>query len=542
MSNAKNYVHQSIAKAVFDHGTDTMFGLMGDSNLFLVDHYVQVCGGKFVSLAIEGSSVLAAVAYAHTSGKVGVATVTQGPGLTNCITALVEAVRGNRSVVLLAGDVPELTPHNPQNIDQREIVKATGAGFEPIRSPGTVAQDVAQAFYRAQVEKRPIVLNMPTDFMWQEVEHQSTIYPVFSAPSFVPEGDMVDEAIGMIASAKRPIILAGLGATDAREALIKLAERMDAPLATTLQAKDLFLGHPLNMDIFGTLSTPAAYEVIASSDCVVSFGSSLHFFTTDRGNLVKGKRVIQIDNNPTAIGQDFRPDAALVADAALTADNILYWLNEAEIPPTGFSKELDLGILTAHPKGRAEDSKPGFVSFPYALDRLNTILPENRILGCDGGRFMTEVWCRVAATDPRSFFFSTNFAAIGQGLAEAIGAGHADLKRPVVLFTGDGGFMMGGLTEFNSAVRSKLDLVVIVCNDAAYGAEHIQFRDRNLDPALSQFDWPSFAEAAKALGGDGIEVQSNDDFELALEAINNRTRPLLIDMKLDPDDVPRMRN
>lgn len=539
--NDKHYTYQSIAAALADHDVDTLFGLMGDANLFMVDHFVRVFGGTFVPVAFEGSSVLAALTYNHVSGKVGVASVTQGPGLTNCTTALVEGARQRRPMVLLAGDTPAAIPENLQNIDQREVVKATGAGFVPVRSPETASADVATAFYQAKVERRPVVLNMPSDYMWQETPHTKIVYPVFDSPSHVPEGDDLDNAIGMIASAKRPVVLAGYGAVGAKDRLIALAERMEAPLATTLQAKDLFRGHPLNMDIFGTLSTPAAYEVIANCDCVVAFGASLHSFTTDKGKLMKGKRVIQIDRYPEGVGQNFRPDAALVADAGLTADNIIYWLNEAEIPPTGFSSELDLEKLTWHPPGKPENSKPGHIDYIYALERLSEALPDNRILCTDGGRFMTEVWCRVPATDPNSFSSGNGFGAIGQGLQGAIGAGHVAPRRPVVLFSGDGGFMMGGLTEFNTAVRSRLDLIVIVCNDAAYGAEHIQFKDRNMDPSLSTFDWPSFAEAATALGGTGVEVTSNEGLEHAITAIAERDRPLLIELKLDPDDVPRMR-
>ena len=123
----------------------------------------------------------------------------------------------------------------------------------------------------------------------------------------------------------------------------------------------------------------------------------------------------------------------------------------------------------------------------------------------------------------------------------AIGAGFAVPDRPVVLFTGDGGFMMGGINEFNTAVRMKQDLIVIVANDSAYGAEHIQFLDRKMDPGLAMFDWPSFAQIGTALGGQGILVESNDDLDKALAAIEARDRPLLIELRLDPNDVPRMR-
>ncbi|MFV0490596.1 MAG: thiamine pyrophosphate-binding protein [Pseudorhodobacter sp.] len=541
MSDVKSYTYQSIARSIEDHGIQTIFGLMGDANMFMVDHYVRECKGTFVPVAYEGSAVLMALAYSHVSGQIGVATVTHGPALTNCTTALTEGTRGHIPMVLLAGDTPVTNPHNPQNIDQRELVSVTGAGFEQIRAPETAAYDIAHAFYRARIEKRPIVVNMPADHMWQEVPHEKMVFQPFLAPAYVPEGKDLDEAIGMIASAKRPIILAGGGAVGAREKIIRLADRLEAPLATTLKAKGLFNGHPFDMGIFGTLSTPAAYEAIANADCLVCFGTSLHHFTTDKGKLMQGKHVIQINDAPTEVRKNYHPDAALVADAGLTADNIVYWLGEAEIPPTGFTKELDMEVLTRHPTGSDKKAAAGCINYVHALERLEGALPQNRVLTTDGGRFMTEVWCRISVPDPQSFIVTANFGSIGLGLQEAIGASLAAPDRPVVLFTGDGGFMMGGVNEFNTAVRLKQDLIVIVANDFAYGAEHIQFLDRSMDPGLSEFEWPSFAGIATALGGKGVQVRSSEDMALAVEAIETRDRPLLIELCLDPNDVPRMR-
>ena len=538
--SSKKHVFQNIAQAVSDHGVDTMFGLMGDANLFMVDSFVRDSGGRFVPAAHEGSSVLMALAYTHVSGNVGVATVTHGPALTNCMTALTEGARGHIPMVLLAGDTPISNPRHLQSTDQREVVKATGAGFEQMRSPETVAMDVARAFYRAQVERRPIVLNMPADFMWEEAEHTAKVLSVFSAPGGVAEGDILDQAIGMIASARRPLILAGIGAVSAREQLIRLADRLQAPLATTLKAKGLFSDHPYNIDIFGTLSTPAAYELIAQSDCIICFGTGLHDFTTDRGKLMKDKRIVQVDIEPTAIGGGLHPDAALVADAGLTAETILYWLDEAEIPPSGFTNDLDIDKLTEHPKG-ADKTAEGCINYIYALERLEEALPKDRLLVTDGGRFMTEAWVRTSVPDPASFVATTNFGSIGIGLQEAIGAGVAAPDRPVVLFSGDGGFMMGAINEFNTAVRLGLDLIVIVANDSAYGAEHIQFMDRKMDPSLTEFHWPSFAGIATSLGGQGFEVRSSDDLEVALAALETRDKPMLIELHLDPMDVPRMR-
>lgn len=517
-----------------------MFGLMGDANLFMVDSFVRECDGQFVPAAHEGSAVLMASAFAHVSGKVGVATVTHGPALSNCVTALTEATRSHAAIVVLAGDTPADNPRHLQSIDQRALVKVTGAGFEQLRAPATAGEDVARAFYRVQVERRPIVLNMPADFMWQEADYECQVLDVFTTPGGVAEGEVLDNAIGMIASARRPLILAGGGAVPAHAQLVQLADRLEAPLATTLRAKGLFADHPYNIDIFGTLSTPAAYDLIAQSDCIICFGTSLHDFTTDRGKLMKGKRIIQIDTDPTAIGGGLHPDAALVADAGSAADTILYWLNEAEVPASGFTRELDISTLTAHAQGSGT-AADGFINYVQALERLEQALPKNRVLVTDGGRFMTEVWCRLSVPDPQSFVGTVNFGAIGLGLQEAIGAGLGAPDRPIVLFSGDGGFMMGGINEFNTAVRLGLDLIVIVANDSAYGAEHIQFVDRKMDPGLTEFHWPSFADIANALGGTGIEVRSAAQLEEALNALETRNGPTLIELRLDPVDVPRMR-
>jgi len=538
--SSKMHVYQSLARAVAGHGVDTMFGLMGDANLFMVDSFVRDCDGRFVPAAHEGSSVLMALAYAHVAGKVGVATVTHGPALTNCTTALTEGARGHVPMVLLAGDTPVANPRHLQSIDQRELVKTTGAGFEQLRTPETVGADVERAFYRAQVERRPIVLNMPADFMWEKTDHEVRQLDVFTAPGGVAQGETLDEAIGMIASARRPMVLAGAGAVGARDQLIRLADRLEAPLATTLKAKGLFNNHPYNIDIFGTLSTPAAYDLIAQSDCIICFGTGLHDFTTDRGKLMRGKRIVQVDVNPTAISGGVHPNAALVADAGLTAETILYWLDEAEIAASGFTRELDIKTLTAHPM-ETNKTADDCVNYVRALQRLEDALPKDRVLVTDGGRFMTEVWCRISVPDPQSFVVTANFGSIGLGIQEAVGAGLAAPGRPVVVFSGDGGFMMGGINEFNTAVRLGLDLIVIVANDSAYGAEHIQFLDRKMDPSLTEFHWPSFASIATSLGGQGIAVQSMDQLEAAIATLETRDRPVLIELHIDPHDVPRMR-
>jgi thiamine pyrophosphate-dependent acetolactate synthase large subunit-like protein len=540
-------VHQAIARALVDNGVDTVFGLCGDANMFTVDSFVHDHAGVFIAASHEVGAALMALGYSLISGKVGVCSVTHGPALTNTVTALVEGAKGSIPMVLICGDtVVEEREHN-QNVPQRDIVISTGAGFEQLRSPRTAVEDVARALRRAMVERRPIALNVPYEFDWTEVEYQPVRAYVPDGRAVIASSKDLDNAIGIIAAAKRPVILAGRGANspEAKAALLKLARRIEAPLATTLKGKDLFRGEDYDLGICGTLSTPAAVETLMESDCIIAFGASLTLFTTSQGAFRRGKRVVQVNLEPTEVGKNFPPDAGLVGDPARTAEIIVDWLDEAEVAPSGwYSDALKQRLAANAPEvGGCADYGNGTVDVRAALSWLDPVLPADRVLVTDRGRFMLHAWTLLSAPEPRSFLPSGNVGSIGLGFAHAIGAAFAAPGRPIVLVTGDGGFMNGGLAEFNTAVRYKLDLITIICNDGAYGAEVSKFedkhRDRCMHPGLIAFDWPDFASVANALGGDGVTVRCQADLAIALEAINHRRRPLLIDLKMDPARMRR---
>ncbi len=297
--------HQAIAKALADQEITTIFGVLGDANLYMMDSFERETGGRFYSMSNEAGAVLAANGFARTSGGLGVATVTHGPALTNTITALVESVKDHTPVLVVAGDTAVVDRDNFQNISQREVVLPSGAGFEQVRTPETVAEDVAVAVRRALLERRPVVLNVPVEFQWQEVDHAPHRVRWVSPQAVVPDPAALDAAVGIIASAKRPLVLAGEGAAspEGREALVRLANRIGAPLATTLRARDLFRGDPHNLGIFGTLSHEVAMDTIDQADCVIAFGASLNNWTTAEGSGLQGKRVVHVDIDRAAIEQ-----------------------------------------------------------------------------------------------------------------------------------------------------------------------------------------------------------------------------------------------
>ena len=140
------YVHEVIARTLDAMGVDTIFGLIGDGNLYMADSFTRETGGRFIAVAHEASAVLAAAGYSRTTGRLGVAAVTHGPALTNTVTALIEGVRARTPLVLLAGDTAVVDRDNLQKIDQRSVILPTGAGFVQVRSPETIPEDIVSAF------------------------------------------------------------------------------------------------------------------------------------------------------------------------------------------------------------------------------------------------------------------------------------------------------------------------------------------------------------------------------------------------------------
>jgi thiamine pyrophosphate-dependent acetolactate synthase large subunit-like protein len=442
-------------------------------------------------------------------------------------------------VLLIAGDISSNKTHL-QSLPQRELVLATGAGFEQARTSATTCRDLYNAFRRAFTERRPIVFNVSTEFLWEEVEYSKTVVPLRSRHDTIEYDQNFEEAISIIANAKRPVILAGRGASQPtdRTAIADFTGRVGAPLMTTLMAKDLFREEAHSMGVMGTISTPEAVDALQKADCIIGFGASLTSNTTSEGTLVKGKRLVLFNDDPSDLDNHQMINAGVIGSPASAAERFVHWLDEAEIPPSGFTDEGVVKAAVAAYKSLSFPTASETYDAQTILRHVNAALPPDRLFITNSGRCLGEAWRIVDVTDPRLFVLGHNSGAIGLGVSHAIGAAVAEPQRPALMVTGDGGFMMGGLTEFNTAVSHKLDLIVLMFNDRSYGFEHIQFRDRQMDPSLSCFDWPEFAPIADALGGKGVTVRSMADMQAMKEALSSRNRPLLIDVQMDPDNMP----
>ncbi|MGH3357151.1 MAG: thiamine pyrophosphate-binding protein, partial [Nocardioidaceae bacterium] len=362
------------------------------------------------------------------------------------------------------------------------------------------------------------------------------------APSpYAPAADDVRRLADALRDAERPVFIAGRGARtdDARSALTRLADRCGALLATSAVAKGLFRDDPWSLDVSGGFASPLAAELIGDSDLVVGFGCTLNMWTTRHGRLIADDAVVvQVDDDPGRLG--LHRDVALgvlgdvAATAAATADLL------ADASPVGHRTESVRAALAERghwSRTPFDDSSTAQRIDPQLLTRtLDEMLPDERAVAIDSGNFMGYPSMFLRVPDERGFCFTQAFQSIGLGLATAIGTALAQPDRLPVAALGDGGALMAA-AELETVVRLGLPMVVIVYNDAAYGAEvhHFASSGQSLDTVT--FPDTDFAAIARGYGYDVVTVRRFGDLDRVAGWIAGpRTSPLLIDAKVLTDE------
>ncbi len=482
--------------------------------------------------------------YGRASGRVAVCTTHQGPGFTNALTGLVEAAKARTPAILLTADTPAGTLWSNFKVDQDGIAERAGAIVEHVRGPGTAAEDAARALRRALAEQRPVVLGLPIDLPARDVPPEGErvpAWPEVARPA--PDAAAVARVADLLAAAQRPLIVAGRGAVvspGARDALERLGARTGALLATSAMAHGLFAGLPYDLGIAGGFASPLCGELAAQADVVLAAGASLNRWTARHGELfAPGATVVQVDVDPGAPGRLHRCDLGVVADAAAAAGAVEAELARRDVRRTGWrTPELAATIAGRRwadepfaDEGTAEHVDPRTLTI--ALDAL---LPLERTLTVDSGHLTGWPAMYLRVPDERGFVFANAFQAIGLGLGAAIGAAVARPDRVGVAALGDGGALMA-ISELETAVRLRLPLVIVIYDDAAYGAEVHHFGPAGHAVDLTQFPDVDIAALARAAGAEGLTVRATADLAPLERWLEHRSGPLVIDAKVNPRTV-----
>ncbi|RAO51875.1 Acetolactate synthase [Micromonospora saelicesensis] len=530
-------VAEVVGRVLYGHGAQHVFGVVGSGN-FHVTNALVAAGARFVAAAHEGGAASMADGYARTAGTVGLLSVHQGPGVTNALTGLTEAAKSRTPMVVLA---PEATaPRSNFFIDLPALAAAVGADFHRVRA--THAAEDTGAAYRAAARGATVVLGLPLEVQQAVTEARSgPVRAVAPTPVTAPQ---VEPLLAALQAARRPVFIAGRGARAAREPLTRLADACGALLAVSAAAKGLFAGNPWNLDVAGGFATPLTAELIGAADLVVAWGSTLNMWTTRHGELIPPSAVVvQVDHDPAAFGVNRPVDLTVAGEVTAVAEAVLARLGVGSTGPVGAgtggwrTPELAQRIRD-HGRWRSvpyQDEGGGASATidPRTLSTaLDDLLPADRTVVVDSGNFMgyPSMWLDVP--DVAGFCFTQAFQSVGLGLASALGAAVARPDRLTVAAVGDGGFVMSA-TELVTAVRLALPLLVVIYDDAAYGAEVHHFGPDGYPLETVTFPETDLAAIARGYGCDGLTVRTVDDLEPVRRWLAGpRTRPLVIDAKV----------
>lgn len=513
-------ISEALAKALKAEECRTIFGLLGDANLSFWVALDALGDATIVSARHEAGAIAMADGYHRATGRVGVATITSGPGVTQIGTSLKVAADNHSAIVVVTGDVAADDIHNIQNMDQKSFVEASGAAFFPITGTGNLAREIVDAFYFARTNRCPVVLNLPSDVAAKSLDWEIDYIPsnaYIARPVLLPPESDIDRLVDTILASNRIIIVAGLGAkrSGARDTIVELSDITGGLLATSLKAKGLFLDHPYDIGVAGSFACAAAEELFQEADLVIGIGAELGYYSSEGGLLFPGAKVVRIDSAPLPGRLPVVPGDYVVGDARATVAELVSQLNARQVRPrTGLRTDSTREALTM----QREDPKLAQLGIdPRELARaLGENIAEDGLLTVGAGHYWSFIHQYLPSGPDVDLHLSYQFGAIGQTVPLAIGIGMAQPTRPQIVIEGDGSVLLN-IQEFDTLARLHLPLVLIIWNDSGYGAEFHKLRAKNANDRLGRWTPVNFAAVAQAFGGGGVMVEKLADLGPAIQ-------------------------
>jgi acetolactate synthase-1/2/3 large subunit len=533
-------VTEAVGATLADLGVDTVFGVVGSGN-FHVTNALVARGARFFAARHESGAASMADGWARMSRRPGILTVHQGPGLTNALTGITEAAKSRTPMLVLAADVAASAVMSNFRIDVPAIIAGTGATPARLHSPGFAIDDTVRAYRTATEQQRTVVLAMPLD-----VQAGACILPAVSPAGATGAPQLAEPAAGAVvaladalARSDRPVFIAGRGArtAGARADLERLADACGALLATSAAAKGLFRGSAWDLDVSGGFASPLAAELIRGADLVVGWGCSLNMWTLRHGALIGADAIVaQVDCDPGAIGAYRRVHIGVTGDVRLVARAAASLLGHGQ---DGYRSAELRDRLARGIRWRDvpyEDWGDGASIDPRTLTiALDDMLPADRIVAVDSGNFMGYPSMYLAVPDADGFCFTQAYQAVGLGLSSAIGSAVARPGRLTVAALGDGGALMG-ISELETVVRLRLPMVIVIYDDAAYGAEVHHFAPGGHALDTVRFPPADLAAIGRGFGCAAVTVRGPGDLQPVQDWLDGpRDRPILIDAKVTAD-------
>lgn len=534
---------EAFVETMVAQGVTEIFGIMGSAFMDAMDIFAPA-GIRLVPVVHEQGAAHMADGYSRASGRHGVVIGQNGPGISNCVTAVAAAYWAHSPVVMITPETGTMGMGlgGFQEANQlpmfQEFVKYQGH----VNNPNRMAEFTSRCFDRAMSEIGPTQLNIPRDYFYGDIDVE------IAAPQRLDRGPggekTLNEAVELLSTAKFPVILSGGGVVmaDAVDECVALAERLGAPVVNSYLHNDSFpASHPQWCGPLGYQGSKAAMKLIAQADVILALGSRLGPFGTlpqhGMDYWPKDAKIIQVDADHKMLGLVKKISVGICGDAGEAAKALTVRLADKTLAcdatrdersartaeeKANWEKELDawqheVDDYSQDMLAEAEKEEGNWLAPRQVLRELEKALPKDVMVSTDIGNINSVANSYLRFDRPRSFFAPMSFGNCGYALPTMIGAKAASPDRPAIAYAGDGAWAMS-MTEIMTAVRHNIPVVGVVFHNRQWGAEkknQVDFYGRRF--VAGELDNTSFAEIGRSMGAEGITVDKLEEVGPALQ-------------------------
>jgi len=535
MTSSEAFVETMVANGVKD-----IFGIMGSAFMDAMDIF-EPAGIRLIPVVHEQGAGHMADGYARVSGKHGVVIGQNGPGISNCVTAIAAAYWAHSPVVIITPEAGTMGTGlgGFQEANQlpmfQEFTKYQGHVCNPMR----MAEFTGRCFDRAMSEMAPTQLNIPRDYFYADGEF------TIPQPRRIDRGtggeESLNDAVNLIAQAEFPVIVSGGGVVmaDGVDECKALAERLGAPVVNSYLHNDSFpASHELWCGPLGYQGSKAAMKLISKADVVIALGTRLGPFGTlpqhDMDYWPKDAKIVQIDADHKMLGLVKPITVGICGDAKAVAEALTEKLSTADLAcdatkteratkiaeeKVAWEEELDNWIheTDQYSLDMIEDLEEGWLHPRQVLRELEKAMPEDVMVSTDIGNINSVANSYLRFEKPRSFFAPMSFGNCGYALPTIIGAKAAAPHRPAVSYAGDGAWAMS-MVETMTCVRHDIPVTAVVFHNCHWGAEkknQVDFYDRRF--VAAELTDQHFVNIAESMGAEGIRVDKLEEVGPALK-------------------------
>lgn len=516
-----------ITESLKAHGVTTIFGYPGGAIMPVYDA-IYDSGLDHLLCRNEQGAAMAAIGYARASGKVGVCIATSGPGATNLVTGLGDAMMDSIPVVAITGQVasPFIGTDAFQEADVLGLSLACTKHSFIVQSIDELPEVMAEAFQIAQSGRPgPVLIDVPKDVQFAKIERQPLVYPVPQPPSVEPS--LLEQAKTLLQQAKRPVLYVGggVGMADAVAELRHFVEITQMPSFSTIKGLGaLPADNPYYMGMIGMHGTKAANYAAQESDLLLVLGARFDDRVTGKlDSFAPTAKVIHVDADIAEINKLRRADVAIRGD-------MKQLLQQLAMPLQIDAWRADVQRLKQqYDFTYAENSGDTLINPWWLLHTLSQKRDKNSVIATDVGQHQMWSAQHMQHFDPKNYLTSAGFGTMGFGLPAAVGAQKARPQDQVILITGDGSFMMN-IQELGSIKRGKLPVKILLLDNQRLGMvrqwQTLFFRGRHSETILE--DNPDFLMLAQAFDIPGESIEKGSEVNDALDRLLNAEGPYLL--------------